>query len=1199
MKNTICILILLLKGISFAFTQEKRIALVIGNSDYQYQQKLKNPVRDAILMAETLESLDFDVILDTNITTKRKFVKAIIEFGAKRESYDVGFIFYAGHGMQVNGKNYLLPTEEDFEDKEDLVEQFAVGAEMIMEYLTKQTDQINVLILDACRNNPIQNTRSVGVGGLAGMQATGSLIAFSTTAGNVAKDGYGDHSIYCMSLVKNMLKEGIDIYKVFTNVRKEVLQKTGQSTVEYNQLQGDFYLKRTTYTDDITLIDSLIETGKQEQYSEALEIAISIINEDNKNKEALILKAELYALKDDEEQTKNNINLALKYYPNDAYVLYRCGAIYGQIGDIDEAFGLLNKAIEINPNDDFAFSIRGSVFKRYEKYDLALADYCKAIELDPEYADYYNLRASVYRNLNQEEKTLLDYTKAIELDPDNQNIWYGRGYAYYHFNRYTEALDDFQKVLELDSLNGDAINWMGVIYRNLGDLALAIKTYERGIALEEINPQSAAFCYRNRAMIYETLKDYDLAIDDLDKAINLDPKNGGRYFLRANIYRDLNKKTKALIDYTEAIKLDPKNQLFYFYRGGIHYQYQDYNEALDDFQKVLELDSLNGDAITYIGVIYQDQGEIDMAIQTYEQGIALEKINPQSAAYSFRNRGSIYESQEKYNLALTDYTKSIQLDSNNPFRYQTRANLYFALNDENKALDDYSKAIELDPENTRLWYNRGTANYHFNRYTEALDDFQKVLELDSLDVNAINYIGVVYKEKRETDLAIQAYERGIALEEIAPKSAAFCYSNRALIYEDQEKYDLALADYTRAKELDLNNPDRYLPVGRLLRNYFNKPYEALNLYTSAINIDSSNIQSWADRAMVYGQSLHDYQSAIKDCKFITAHIDSNNALIMNWIGVFYHRLGDDENAQKYYKKVIQKHRNGVSFDEFQINGGVAWCYNNLGVYSELDNDYEAAQKFYDIAVEIDANEPERYFWRGWFYFNCLNENDLALLDIQKAIDLNPENGKWLICKANMLERANLWSESKEIYDLAKKSFPEDENINLERARFLGLSGNLKSSQKAFKKLENLKTKNSKHLNYQIEIYIKKKDFNEAKKLIEECIELFPSDTLSRMYLADIYFEEQNYSASCMNYTYLISMMENNEQYLTYMPDSRQVTLSELYVKQAKTFEQMNNSESQCDALKKAVSNLKNMYGIFNKKELQSELENKIQSLCNP
>jgi uncharacterized caspase-like protein len=96
------------------FSQEdKRLALVIGNANYE-KGALKNPVNDALLMARTLDTLGFDVILDTNIATERGFRNKISEFGNKRPNYDVAFVYYAGHGVQVNNQNYLLPTKEEF-----------------------------------------------------------------------------------------------------------------------------------------------------------------------------------------------------------------------------------------------------------------------------------------------------------------------------------------------------------------------------------------------------------------------------------------------------------------------------------------------------------------------------------------------------------------------------------------------------------------------------------------------------------------------------------------------------------------------------------------------------------------------------------------------------------------------------------------------------------------------------------------------------------------------------------------------------------------------------------------------------------------------------------------------------------------------------------------------------------------------------
>ena len=185
------LIILLLPLTLFSQTQEERLALVIGNSNYD-KGPLNNPVNDALLMARTLDSLDFDVILDTNISNKENFIRTIREFGNKRSDYDVAFVYYAGHGIQVGAENFLLPTKVNFETEYDVMD-FGVSVQNIMRYLTGMTNQVNILVLDACRDNPFEGnwnkTRSLKGGGLAKIPPpTGSLIAFSTDAGNTAAD---------------------------------------------------------------------------------------------------------------------------------------------------------------------------------------------------------------------------------------------------------------------------------------------------------------------------------------------------------------------------------------------------------------------------------------------------------------------------------------------------------------------------------------------------------------------------------------------------------------------------------------------------------------------------------------------------------------------------------------------------------------------------------------------------------------------------------------------------------------------------------------------------------------------------------------------------------------------------------------------------------------------------------------------------
>ena len=979
--------------------QEKRIALVIGNSDYQYQQKLKNPVRDAILMAQTLESLDFDVILDTNITTKRKFVKAISEFGAKRESYDVGFIFYAGHGMQVNGKNYILPTQEEFTSEAE-VKEFAVGAEMVMEYLTKQTDQVNVLILDACRNNPIQNTRSVGVGGLAEMQAKGSLIAFSTTAGNVAKDGDGDHSIYCISLVKNMLIEGISLDQVFRNVRKEVNELTGQGTVNYDQLTGNsFYLKRATFTDDIILIDSLIEA---EQYEKGLEISIAILNEDKNNKSALIRKGRLYDFLEKYELANESLDLAVKLFPNDAEVLMYRGRFYFYQEEFDRALLELNHAIKIDSSYADAYSFRASTLWNQEKLDEAERDFTKGIELDALNIERFFERAIFYENIGEGDKAESDYNFAITIEPQNKQCWNNRGRFYSLFaNDNDAAIKDLKRAIEIDSSFVSALSDLGHTYYYMESDDLALKWLGIAMTFEKKDPQEVAWCYNTRGEIYETQEKFEEAIDDYTKAIALDPENPLWYSKRAYLYETLDEENKAFLDYSKAIELEPENAENWYDRGDFHSNYFHDKEALNDLEEALKINPSYVDAINTIGIIYEDQGKLELAIKTYEKGIALEETAPEDAAYCYRNRGNIYQVQEKFDLALVDYSKAIALDPENPLRYSNRADLYQTLDEENKALIDYSKAIELDPEDPSNWYGRGDFHYNYGHYKEAIDDLEEALKIKPSYVAAINTIGVIYEEQGKIDLAIETYERGIALEETAPESAAYCYSNRAAIYETQEKFELALADYTKAIALDPENPLWYSNRAYLYET-LDEENKALIDYSKAIELDPENTKRILSRAKLNMnmdnviQAENDYKKAIKTTP--------NDANVLCEYALFLGRNREFKRALEQFEKAIKIDKNETSI------------YFHRAKVHNMYQEFDKAITDYNTVIEINPDDPEGYYYLAVFfesqenYFKSANFYSKAInkLGGELSYYISDEYGDEIAESKVYLKRAELY-----------------------------------------------------------------------------------------------------------------------------------------------------------------------------------------------
>jgi formylglycine-generating enzyme required for sulfatase activity len=223
---------------------ENRIALVIGNSDYE-SGPLSNPANDAKLMGDSLANLGFEVIERRN-ADQNAMKRAIQEFGARLEKAgpdSVGLFYYAGHGVQLNGRNYLIPTTARIEREGD-VEIEAVGADWVIEQMRYARNRLNIVILDACRNNPF--TRSLrGVDhGLASMDApAGILIAYSTAPGSVAADGSGRNSPYTEALTHAMRELHEPVEQVFKHVRVGVMGATSGRQIpwEASSLTGDFY----------------------------------------------------------------------------------------------------------------------------------------------------------------------------------------------------------------------------------------------------------------------------------------------------------------------------------------------------------------------------------------------------------------------------------------------------------------------------------------------------------------------------------------------------------------------------------------------------------------------------------------------------------------------------------------------------------------------------------------------------------------------------------------------------------------------------------------------------------------------------------------------------------------------------------------------------------------------------------------------
>ncbi|MCX5829153.1 MAG: caspase family protein [Deltaproteobacteria bacterium] len=239
---TLFIIVLIFPSLLLAAT-EQRTALVIGNSAYS-SGPLKNPVNDATDMAATLKKLGFKVVLKKNANLET-MEGAIEEFGNRLKKGGVGLFYYAGHGVQVNGVNYLIPIGAKI-NKESDVRFKAFDAGRILAEMENANNGLNIVLLDACRDNPFgKSFRSVSRGlAIVNNAPTGTFISYSTSPGQVAKDGDGRNSPYTSALLQYMQQPDIPINDVFMKVRQNVRKSTGQTPWELSSLEGNFYFNQ-------------------------------------------------------------------------------------------------------------------------------------------------------------------------------------------------------------------------------------------------------------------------------------------------------------------------------------------------------------------------------------------------------------------------------------------------------------------------------------------------------------------------------------------------------------------------------------------------------------------------------------------------------------------------------------------------------------------------------------------------------------------------------------------------------------------------------------------------------------------------------------------------------------------------------------------------------------------------------------------
>jgi tetratricopeptide (TPR) repeat protein len=525
-----------------------------------------------------------------------------------------------------------------------------------------------------------------------------------------------------------------------------------------------------------------------------------------------------------------------------------------------------------------------------------------------------------------------------------------------------------------------------------------------------LNKPDSANDYFNIGKDKYLSNDFSGAIEDFNKAIELDSNYYEPHYFRGIINMSFEKFNEAFEDFNRVVEIDPDNKWGYFHRGNALNELKDITNAIVDFDNALLLDPNLKEAYKNRGDAKSKLNDFKGAIDDYSKGIELDS----NYFLAYQNRGIAKGVLKDFSGAIEDYTSAINLNSNYLWAYQNRANSKFELKDYEGAIRDYCKVIEIDSNYLWAYHKRGEAKSELNNFKSAIEDFSKVIEIDSKYMWAFYKRGEAKSELADFQSAIEDYSQVIAID----SNYKWAFQSRGIAKSKLNDFEGAVLDFEKVIQIDPNYKWAYQNRGEA-KSKLNDIEGGVLDFDKVIQIDPNYKWAYEEKGNLLFNN-NDYERAF-ECYLKILEINSDfcySRIISYNLGVIYHLKGNYEEAGRLYNIFsdlnLSKKNLGFFYNQILLKKGLEpLCleeadllekgnkdalvsalitrgkiehYNANGEYDE-----EFSLKDLSKAIEIDPNSYLAYFLRAKIYLNdyyASYSKDKGIKDLENCLNIN-------------------------------------------------------------------------------------------------------------------------------------------------------------------------------------------------------------------